>query len=76
MLSKSKANRIHGSRWPEQERLGRVPALQHVGLSVAEITLDGVIYPGVFGGMREDTGHSLPPIQQPPHSLKPALHLQ
>lgn len=38
-----------GSRWPEQERLGRSPALQHVGLTAAESTLDGVIYPGVNG---------------------------
>jgi phage protein U len=43
-----------GSRWPEQERLGRTPALQHVGLSTAEITLDGVIYPGRMGGLQED----------------------
>ena len=43
-----------GSRWPEQERLGRAPALQHVGLSTAEITLDGVIYPGVMGGLQEN----------------------
>jgi phage protein U len=43
-----------GSRWPEQERLGRTPALQHVGLSTAEMTLDGVIYPGVMGGLQED----------------------
>ena len=43
-----------GSRWPEQERLGRTPALQHIGLATAEITLDGVMYPGVIGGLRED----------------------
>ncbi|WP_298034754.1 phage tail protein [uncultured Desulfovibrio sp.] len=43
-----------GSRWPEQERLGRTPALQHVGLATAEITLDGVIYPGRMGGLQED----------------------
>lgn len=43
-----------GSRWPEQERLGRTPALQHVGLSTAEIALDGVIYPGRMGGLQED----------------------
>lgn len=36
-----------GSRWPEQERLGRSPALQHVGLATAETTLEGVIYPGM-----------------------------
>lgn len=39
-----------GSRWPEQERLGRLPALQHTGLSACEITLDGVAYPGLLGG--------------------------
>ena len=39
-----------GSRWPEQERLGRLPALQHTGLSACEITLDGVAYPGCLGG--------------------------
>lgn len=38
-----------GSRWPEQERLGRAPALQHVGLATAETTLEGVIYPGMTG---------------------------
>jgi phage protein U len=43
-----------GSRWPEQERLGRTPALQHTGITAAEITLDGVIYPGVMGGSQED----------------------
>ena len=42
-----------GSRWPEQERLGRAPALQHVGFSTAEITLDGVIYPGAAEGLRD-----------------------
>ncbi len=39
-----------GSRWPEQERLGRLPALQHTGLNACEITLDGVAYPGLLGG--------------------------
>jgi phage protein U len=43
-----------GSRWPEQERLGRAPALRHVGITAAEITLDGVIYPGIIGGLQED----------------------
>jgi phage protein U len=43
-----------GSRWPEQERLGRAPALQHIGLTTAEITLDGVMYPGVIDGLQED----------------------
>lgn len=38
-----------GSRWPEQERLGRSPALQHVGLATAETMLEGVIYPGMAG---------------------------
>ncbi|GHV50914.1 hypothetical protein FACS1894168_2660 [Deltaproteobacteria bacterium] len=43
-----------GSRWPEQERIGRAPALQHVGIAAADTTLDGVIYPGVLGGLQED----------------------
>jgi phage protein U len=42
-----------GSRWPEQERLGRAPALQHVGLSTAETTLDGVIYTGILEAYRK-----------------------
>lgn len=42
-----------GSRWPEQERLGREPALQHVGWSQASITLDGVVYPGVFASFED-----------------------
>lgn len=39
-----------GSRWAEQERLGREAALQYVGYATAETTLDGVIYPAMLNG--------------------------
>lgn len=38
-------------RWPKQDRIGRDPALQFVGLDAAEIELDGVIYPTFRGGL-------------------------
>jgi len=38
-------------RWPEQQRLGRDPALQFVGADAAEIELEGVIYPQFRGGL-------------------------
>lgn len=38
-------------RWPEQARITREPALQFMGANAAEITLDGVIYPGFKGGL-------------------------
>lgn len=39
----------HGAKWAEQERLGRDPALQFVGRSTTEITLDATVYPAVAG---------------------------
>lgn len=38
-----------GSRWPEQERLQNIAALQYVGPNTPDITLDGVIYTGAIG---------------------------
>ncbi|MQP64702.1 phage tail protein [Niveispirillum sp. SYP-B3756] len=38
-------------RWAEQDRLGRGPAYQFVGLGADTITLAGVIYPHYRGGL-------------------------
>ena len=32
-------------RWPAVERIGAMPALQHIGADSGKISLDGVIYP-------------------------------
>ena len=42
----------YAARWPAQERLGREPALQFVGMDSPEVTLDGVVYP-TFSGNRQ-----------------------
>ena len=39
-------------RWPQQDRIGRKPAMQFVGAEAERITLDGVLYPGQFGRQR------------------------
>lgn len=39
----------HSAKWAEQERIGRDPALQFVGMGTVEITLDGVVYPALAG---------------------------
>jgi uncharacterized protein len=39
-------------RWPQQDRIGRKPAVQFVGPDAERITLDGVLYPGQFGKQR------------------------
>jgi uncharacterized protein len=36
-------------RWPQQDRIGRKPAVQYLGPDGDQITLDGVLYPGQFG---------------------------
>jgi phage protein U len=40
-------------RWPEQNRIGRQPAVQCVGPKLQTIALDGVIYPSFRGGLRQ-----------------------
>jgi len=47
-------------RWASQERLGRRPAQQAVGMGEEKITLKGVIFPGFKGGIKQlDTLRSL-----------------
>lgn len=62
-----------GSRWPEQERIGRAPALQHVGLTTAESTLEGVIYPGVAGKAAGSMEEGLSKLHQLATSSEPFL---
>lgn len=40
-------------RWPAQERIGRRPALQFVGVGTETISLSGVIYPHYSGGLEQ-----------------------
>ena len=40
-------------RWPEQARIGRDAALQFTGRDPAEIRLQGVLFPGFDGGLRQ-----------------------
>jgi uncharacterized protein len=40
-------------RWPEQARIGRAPAAQFVGRDLETIELEGIIYPGFRGGLRQ-----------------------
>lgn len=40
-------------RWASQERLGRRPALQAVGLGEEKLTLKGAIFPGFKGGLKQ-----------------------
>ncbi|WP_449105954.1 phage tail protein [Pseudomonas mohnii] len=47
-------------RWASQERLGRRPAQQAVGMGEEKITLKGAIFPGFKGGIKQlDTLRSL-----------------
>lgn len=47
-------------RWAAQERLGRRPAQQAVGMGEEKITLKGAIFPGFKGGIKQlDTLRSL-----------------
>ncbi|MBN3862089.1 phage tail protein [Pseudomonas frederiksbergensis] len=47
-------------RWASQERLGRRPAQQAVGIGEEKITLKGAIFPGFKGGIKQlDTLRSL-----------------
>ncbi len=47
-------------RWASQERLGRRPAQQAVGMGEERITLKGAIYPGWKGGLKQlDTLRSI-----------------
>ena len=43
----------HAYRWPSQERLGRRPARQFVGLGEETLELSGVIYPHFRGGLQQ-----------------------
>ena len=53
-------------RWPDQERFGQAPALQHTGPGATTITLDGILYPEWRGGlgqldaMRAEAGKGRP----------------
>lgn len=40
-------------RWPSQERLREVPALQFVGPGTEAIELNGIIYPHFRGGLNQ-----------------------
>ena len=40
-------------RWASQERLGRRPALQAVGMGEEKLTLKGVIFPSFKGGLKQ-----------------------
>ncbi|MCX8016379.1 MAG: phage tail protein [Rhodocyclaceae bacterium] len=40
-------------RWPKQDRLGRDPALQFIGMEAAEIELEGALYPGTSGSLAD-----------------------
>lgn len=40
-------------RWASQERLGRRPAQQGIGMGDEKITLKGVIFPGFKGGLKQ-----------------------
>lgn len=40
-------------RWPVQERLGRLPERQFVGVGDDKIDLEGVIYPEFKGGLNQ-----------------------
>ena len=42
--------RTTGYQWPEQDRVGRQPALQYTGPTVEAITLAGTLYPPLTGG--------------------------
>ena len=53
-------------RWASQERLGRRPAQQGVGMGDEKITLKGVIFPGFKGGLKQlDTLRTLGAQLQP-----------
>ena len=53
-------------RWPAVERIGTMPALQHIGADSGKISLDGVIYPDNSSGtsqvarMRDSAKQSTP----------------
>ncbi len=44
-------SRYHAERWSPVERIGRRPAMQHVGRGEERIDLGGVIYPTHRGGL-------------------------
>jgi phage protein U len=53
-------------RWASQERLGRRPAQQGVGMGDEKITLKGAIFPGFKGGLKQlDTLRTLGAKLQP-----------
>ena len=53
-------------RWASQERLSRRPAQQAVGMGDEKITLKGVIFPGLKGGLKQlDTLRALGAQLQP-----------
>jgi len=53
-------------RWASQERLGRRPAQQGVGMGDEKITLKGAIFPGLKGGLKQlDTLRSIGAKLQP-----------
>ena len=53
-------------RWASQERLGRRPAQQGVGMGDEKITLKGAIFPGFKGGLKQlDTLRTLGAQLQP-----------
>lgn len=43
--------RTHTYRWPEQQRMGREPAMQFTGPGGETIELEGVIHPHYKGGL-------------------------
>ena len=45
--------RTNTYRWQAQDRIGRQPAQQYLGLGEETITLEGVIYPHFRGGLRQ-----------------------
>lgn len=61
-------SRVSEYRWASQDRIGKAPALQPVGLGSDTINMDGTIYPGHRGGtgqlndMRAEAGKMKPLI--------------
>ena len=43
--------RYSSERWANVPRIGRAPAMQHLGAGEDTVTLDGVIYPAYRGGL-------------------------
>ncbi len=40
-------------RWPQQQRIGRAPATQFVGVGTESLDLDGIIHPHFAGGLNQ-----------------------